>query len=135
MNKIIFTLVSIFLFQFNYAQDEAFKKDALKLIEISGATSQMKLVKNQFIKFIPKDKQNDFTKDFEASLPQMYEDYAKVYMKLYTHEDIKAMITFYESPVGKKIYLNADEMSQRSHAAGQVWMLKLQDLVNKYKLP
>ncbi len=135
MKKIMLCLFLSLVFQINYAQDQKFKQDALKLIEISGATNQMKLLKNQIIKYVSKDKQKVFLKDFDDSLPQLYEDYANTYMKIYTHDDIKAMIQFYESPVGKKIYMYADEMAQRTQAMSQKWMQKLQDSINKYKLP
>ena len=136
MKKIFFVFCFALVAQMNYAQeDESFKKEVLKLIEISGTSSQMKLVKDQLLKMIPKDKQKEFEADFEASLPEMYNNYAKIYTKLYTKEDIKAMIAFYESPVGKKIYANSSEMTQRTQGVSQLWMSKLQEVIAKYRLP
>ncbi|AWI25283.1 DUF2059 domain-containing protein [Flavobacterium pallidum] len=123
-----FTLISHTI----HAQDDS-KKEALKLIEVSGAKVQMQMVKNQLLKYVPKVKQAAFLSDYEASLPQLYDSYADVYLKLYTPDEIKTMIAFYESPVGKKMYANASEMSQRSQALQEVWIVKLQGLVQKYQ--
>ena len=137
MKLFITILLCIFLINVSFAQkaDEDFKADALKVIELSGAAAQLKLVKTQFSKMISNDKLTAFNDDFDASLPKVYESLAKTYMKLYTKEDIKAMLAFYESPVGKKMYANTQEMVIRTQATSQEWMLKLQDIVNKYRLP
>jgi hypothetical protein len=46
--------------------------------------------------------------------------------------DIKEMIKFYESPVGKKIAKNAGPLFQKSSAAGQEWGMQLQGVLMKY---
>ena len=116
-------------------EDVEFKNEVLKLIEITGVKSQLSLVKNQFIKNVPSAKKAVFEKQFEIYLKEVFDNYAKNYMKLYTKEDIMDMITFYESPVGKKMQANSEEMSLRSKANAQEWMKKLQELVSKLQLP
>jgi hypothetical protein len=43
------------------------------------------------------------------------------------------MITFYESPIGKKMSQNAGQLAQKSLIAGQEWGRELQALMTKYK--
>jgi hypothetical protein len=45
------------------------------------------------------------------------------------------MMAFYQSPIGKKIQANSDEMTIRTKANSQEWTLKLQDLAAKLQLP
>jgi hypothetical protein len=113
------------------AQD-AFKADVLKVIDLSGAAGPMASVKDQILGSIPESKHADFIKEFDATLPSLYEKIAVVYMETYTHEDIKEMIKFYESPVGKKIAKNAGPLFQKSSAAGQEWGMQLQGVLMKY---
>jgi hypothetical protein len=54
-------------------------------------------------------------------------------MEMYSEEDIKAMIKFYESSIGKKMSQNAGELAQKSLVAGQEWGQELQILMMKYK--
>jgi|LakMenE01Jun11ns_1017448.scaffolds.fasta_scaffold9942484_2 hypothetical protein len=135
------TVILCILFVFSYScfaqvkEDVEFKKDVLNLIETTGIKNHLLLVKNQFIKNIPDDKKAIFEKEFELSLVEMLNNHAKIYMELYTKEDIKSMMAFYQSPIGKKIQANSDEMTIRTKANSQEWTLKLQDLAAKLQLP
>lgn len=133
MKKIIITVTLVLIAQFGFSQvDEAFKKDVLKVIERSGSANQMKSVKGRILPQIPEDKQAAFSIDFDAAIPSLYEKLAKVYMETYTKEDIKAMLVFYESPVGKKMADKSAELMEKSQAAGQEWGEGLQEMMMKY---
>jgi uncharacterized protein len=132
MKKIVITAVLVFITQFGFAQDAAYKKDVLKLIEMSGATSQIKLAKSQILQMVPKEKQGAFVLEFDATLPSLYDKMAKVYMDIYTKDDIKAMIAFYESPVGKKITEKSSELTEKNMTATQEWGESLQTMMMKY---
>ena len=132
MKKIILTFAFVLAAQLTMAQDDAFKKDVMKVIEVSGSNAQMKLAKDQILKMIPPDKQAAFIIEFDATLPAYYDKVAKVYMEVYTKEDIKAMLAFYESPVGKKMTAKAGELAEKSQAAAQEWGQGLQPMMMKY---
>lgn len=132
MKKLILAIVLAFAFQFASAQDEAFKKDVLRVIEASGSAAQMQLAKNQILPMIPADKQAAFLVEFEATMPALYDKLAKVYMDHYTREDIKAMLAFYESPVGKKITAKSGDVVTASMSAAQEWGAALQPMMMKY---
>jgi hypothetical protein len=132
MRKIILTFALILVAQLSMAQDEAFKKDVMRVIEMNGSNAQMKLAKDQILKMIPAEKQAAFLVEFDATLPSFYDKMAKVYMETYTKEDIKAMIAFYESPVGKKMSAKAGELAEKSQAAAQEWGQGLQGMMMKY---
>ncbi|MGG7036847.1 MAG: DUF2059 domain-containing protein, partial [Flavobacterium sp.] len=99
MKKLCIAIVFAAFSQIGFAQqvDEAFKKDVIKVIELSGTAGPMKMAKEQILKMIPSDKQAAFIVEFDATLPGLYEKMAKVYMETYTKADIKAMLAFYES--------------------------------------
>ena len=99
---------------------------------MSGATNQMKSAKNQILQMVPKEKQAAFIVEFDSTLPSLYDKLATIYMEEYSKEDIKAMIAFYESPVGKKINEKSGVILEKSQAAGQEWGQGLQTMMMKY---
>lgn len=131
MRKIILSVVVLLVAQLSMAQD-AFKEDALKVLKASGSAAQMEMAKEQVLANIPEDKKADFSKDFDASLPSLYDKMAEVYMETYTHEEIKQMLKFYDSPIGKKITAKASELTQKNMAAAQEWGVELQGIMMKY---
>jgi hypothetical protein len=132
MKKLIVTFALVLLAQVGFSQDEAFKKDVLKVIEMSGAANQMKSAKTQILQMVPKEKQAAFILDFDATMPALYDKIAAIYMETYTKEDIKAMMAFYDSPVGRKINEKAGNILEKTQAAGKEWSEELQGLMTKY---
>ncbi len=133
MKKIVLTFALVLAAQIGMAQtNEAFKKDVLKVIEVTGSASQMKLAKDQILKMIPKEKQTAFLVEFDASLPSLYDKIAKVYMEEYSHNDIKQILKFYETPVGKKMTEKAGVIAEKNMAASQEWGSSLQGMMMKY---
>jgi len=132
MKKLLLTIALVLAAQVGMAQDDAFKKDVMKVIEMNGSNEQLKMAKDQIVKMVPAEKQAAFIIEFDATLPSYYEKVAKVYMETYTKEDIKAMLAFYESPVGKKITAKSSELAEKSQAAMQEWGQGLQTMMMKY---
>jgi hypothetical protein len=131
MQKLFITLAFFFSTHFAMAQDD-FKADVLKVIQQSGAAAPMRSAKEQIMQNIPLTKRADFGKEFDATLPALYEKMTKVYMEVYTHEDVKQMLKFYDSPVGKKMAGSLDELTTKSMAAGEEWASELQGIMMKY---
>lgn len=131
MKKLFLAVAIMLIAQLGMAQD-AFKEDVLKVLKASGSAAQMELAKDQVMQSIPETKRVEFSKDFDASLPSLYDKMAKVYMETYTHAEIKEMLKFYNSPVGKKITEKSGELTKKNMAAGQEWGVELQGIMMKY---
>lgn len=134
MKKLILTFAFLLVAHFSFSQtaDEALKKDVIKVIERSGAAGQMTSAKKRLIKMIPEEKQAAFLVEFDALLPKVYEATAKVYMEEYTKDDIKAMLAFYESPVGKKMAEKSEIIANKSQDAMKDLQEEIQAVVMKY---
>lgn len=131
MKKLIVTATFFFLANLAIAQ-EAFKADVLKVIQQSGAAAPMQMAKEQVMENIPLAKRDDFSKEFDATLPALYEKIAKIYMETYTHDEVKQMLKFYESPVGKKMASSMGAIGKKSAVVGQEWGMELQGVMMKY---
>jgi hypothetical protein len=130
--KKLFTVVAFFFIANAAMAQDAFKADVLKVIQQSGAAAPMQMAKEQVMENIPLTKRADFSKDFDATLPMLYEEIAKIYMETYTHDEVKEMLKFYDSPVGKKMARSLGEITKKSNAVGQEWGMELQGVMMKY---
>lgn len=132
MKNLFIAATMLLSVQFVSAQSADFKKDVISYIKLSGSAAQVTAVIEPIMQQIPEDKQSEFKKEFELTLPSLYEKIATVIMKHYTHDDIKKMIEFYNSPVGKKIQETTPKIVKDQMQAGQEWGMELQGLLMKY---
>ncbi len=133
MKKLILVaFVALFSFTVNAQDKDQFTKDTEKLMVILIKPS-FKPVIAQFSGMVPDDKKEAFKKDVEATMPQLYSDMAKIYMDEFTHDEIKELLKFYATPVGKKMAEKSGDMSQKGMMIGQSWGMKIQGLLGKYQ--
>lgn len=132
MKKLIITAVFAFVSVTSFAQEKATREDVQKVIEKSGASGQMLAAKKQVLQMIPKDKQAAFSVEFDAILKKANETTIDVYLQEYTKEDVKAMLAFYESPVGKKMSEKAEVIATKSQEAMASLQGEIQAMMMKY---
>lgn len=132
MKKLFIAATLLLSVQFASAQSADFKKDAIETIKISGAAAGITAVLEPIMEQMPEEKRADFKKEFEAALPSLYENMAETMMKYYSHDDIKKMLEFYNSPVGLKMQKNANQITKDQMKAGEEWGMQLQGLLMKY---
>ncbi len=132
MKKVFTVLAIVVATQFGFSQDEAFKKDAAKLIEASGAAVHFDMVLDQIKTMVPEERHQELTEDFNSTLPSLYSQIAEVYTKEFTHDDVKQMLAFYDSEIGKKLASKQKAIVEQSGIAGEQWGLDLQMIMMKY---
>jgi hypothetical protein len=134
MKKLLFAVAFTFAAQLSIAQtaDSAVKKDAVRLLELSGANAQYEVAINQIVKNVPAEKQAEFRKEIVASMKGLTEKVADIYVAEFTHDDIKNMIKYYESPVGKKAASKTGVIAEKAQEIGMEWAQTLQPIVMKY---
>lgn len=132
MKKILFTLVLVLATQFAFSQDKPSKAEVEQVIEKSGASGQMAAAKKQVLSMIPKEKQAAFVVEFDALIKKVSDATVELYIQEYTKEDIKAMLVFYNSPVGKKMAEKSEIIAQKSQESMVALQGEMQALVMKY---
>ena len=75
----------------------------------------------------------DFFKDFmsEVNFDELIELTIPIYDKHFSHDDIKQMIAFYQSPIGKKLRQKQPVIMKESMAIGIAWSQKLSEKLLK----
>ncbi len=135
MKKTILVVLFVFTAVFANAQDkekDQFTKDTEKLIEMSTRPALQPTI-DQFAGMVPAEKKAEFLKEVEGTFPEFFSSMAKVYMEEYTHDDIKQLLAFYNSPIGKKMTSKQGAIQQKAMMAGQAWGMKIQALLGKFQ--
>jgi len=108
------------------AEETQKQKDIRKLLKITGSGELGTQVMGQMIgnmkKAMPQvpDKfWNDFMK--EVHTEELVDLIVPVYDRNLTHDDVKELIRFYESPTGKKFVSVLPKITQESMTVGEKW--------------
>lgn len=138
MKRLVLVVAFMFAAQAGMAQtaakaaDPALKKEVLRLLDLSGTNAQYEVILNPIIKSAPADKQAALKKEIMESLNSLKDKMADMYLEEFTAEDIKGMIKYYESPIGKKVSAKAGVLAEKGQAIGTEWGQGLQGIMMKY---
>lgn len=116
---------------FSQEADAAYKAKAVKLIEInSGATFDVML--KPLYGMVAEENRDAFKAEVKASMGDLYDQLAVVYMESFTEAELDEVIAFYNTTVGKKMVSELPIIMEKSMQIGQMWGMKLQPLMAKY---
>lgn len=132
MKKMLFgTALVLALFAFAApaaAQDGEYRQQLTKMLDKSGALASADVIMDQLIPAIKqitaKEVPADFWDGFRAkwnrkTKDKLVEIYVPIYKKYLTLADLKQIVAFYESPVGKKLAAATPSMTSEGMQAGQ----------------
>jgi len=110
--------------------DPAKKADILKMLKLTGASEMGKQALNQMLALqrrqnpeVPQKVWDEFMA--EVDMNELVELTIPSYDRHFTHDDIKGLIKFFESPIGKKLVSTQPLVMQESAMEGQKWGMKL----------
>ncbi|UJH91261.1 DUF2059 domain-containing protein [Antarcticibacterium sp. 1MA-6-2] len=129
--KKITAVIAFLLIGFAGFSQTDYKQKTIDLITITSGP-QFDVVIQPFVDMVPEQNREALKKDLKASMVDLYDKLAVVYMESYTEEDVDAILAFYETPVGKKMISETPEITKKSMQIGQMWGMQLQPLIAKY---
>ncbi|MBF6641936.1 DUF2059 domain-containing protein [Flavobacterium sp. J49] len=132
MKKLLLAVVFGLVSQLGFSQDKATREDVIQVIEKSGALGQIDAAKKQVLEMIPADKKAAFAVEFDIIIKKATDSTIDIYIQEYTKEDVKAILAFYNSPVGKKMSEKASVIAQKSQDSMMSLQGEVQALVMKY---
>jgi len=116
------------------APTEEMKDDIRKMMEITGAgnlavqmMNQMLIPMKQATPSVPEEFWTKFLGKVDAN--ELVELTVPIYAKYFTHDEIKELLTFYQTPLGKKMIVTLPSVMQESMIAGQKWGEKIGQMV------
>jgi hypothetical protein len=139
----IFLLAALVIIQPAHAITEAKEKDIQTLLKIMGVSSIMADMLVTTVINQEKKRYPDLPKNVEYALskaihdvvidhaPELNKMAAPLYDKYYTHNEIKQLIKFFSSPIGRKYLTVAGPMMQDMIPIAQAWGEKIGPIVAK----
>jgi hypothetical protein len=122
------------------AVDPAFQRDIEKMLEVTGAArlgeqiagavvqqlgQQMRqsnpTVPARAVEIMSEVVRELFTKEYATLQPRLVVAYAKVL----THDEVRQLIAFYETPLGRRLIAVTPQLAQAGMEAGQGWAQEL----------
>lgn len=122
---LLFLFVSVLALNTN-AQADSKEKLIKEMLELSGAKKMalqtMEMMISSFKKRMP-TVENDFWNEFmkEADSDDLINMIIPVYAKHFTESEVKELIAFYNTSVGKKMVEKLPVISQESFGIGEAW--------------
>ncbi|MDO6759769.1 DUF2059 domain-containing protein [Tamlana sp. 2_MG-2023] len=133
MKKILFVCLLLAM-SFTQAQNkDAYKKDTIELIKLTGAGSAFDAGIEQLGAMISGKNKAAYTKDAKAELDKLYDELSDLYMEEFTQEEIKELLAFYNSPIGKKFTSKQLDLTKKGVELGKGFAEKVQRLAQKYQ--
>jgi hypothetical protein len=118
------------------AGNTAKQQDIPKLMELTGAAKVGQQIAAQMIPMfkqgnpqVPQKFWDDVMKEFDAK--SMIDLVVPIYDKHLTHDDVKGLIAFYQSPLGRKMTSVMPQIAQESMQVGQQWGMQIAQRVQK----
>lgn len=125
------------------AQGDEYHRELMKLLDKSGAlasadvmmTQLIPAMKQMTIKEVPADFWDSFqTKWNGKTRDKLVEIYVPIYRKHLTLADLKQIVAFYDSPVGRKLAAATPAMTNEGMQAGQQLGMKIaQEMMKEMK--
>lgn len=134
MKKMFFLLAALVWMSFGaQAQSAEYKAAVKKLMAVSGGDAVMKMIPEQMLSMIEQQAPN-LPASVKSEIKSMFSDeavaelmdkMAPIYQKYYTEKDLKDMIAFYDTPLGKKMATVQPQLSKESMTVAQKWAADL----------
>ena len=132
MKKVILLVAFVIAFAVQAQDNAVFKNDAIELIKITGVDAAFEDAITQIGVKVADEKKEAYVKEAKGTLGVLYSSMANLYMKEFTHAEIKELIAFYSTDLGKKLSLKQSVIGQKSISIGQHWGFDVQGIAQKY---
>ncbi|HXD00746.1 MAG TPA: DUF2059 domain-containing protein [Verrucomicrobiae bacterium] len=112
------------------------KADTEKLISAMGTEETLKRVLPQIVDQMKQAMPNvpeGYWRSFETNINfgELTRIYIPIYEKYFTHDEIKDMTRYYESPLGRKFVATMPKATEEAMAAVSVWSKELSERIRK----
>jgi len=136
IRTIVFLLCLGFSIHSASGQETEMQQDIVRLLELSGSDKIADQMFNHLVATFKKTNPeipDKFWETFKEEIDAAgyYHLVIPIYEKYYTHEEIRQLIDFYNTPIGQKTIRVTPMVMQESIAAGQKWGAELGKKVHK----
>lgn len=109
-----------------------FQKETVEFIKLTGAGAAFENAIAQIGAMVPEANKESYTKEANGTLDGLYIKMAELYMAEFTQDEIKELIAFYHTDLGKKLAEKQLGLTQKAMAFGQSWGMEVGQIAQKY---
>ena len=133
MKKILLACLFIVAVSQSQAQDNStFKSETIEFIKITGAAAAFENAIDQIGAGVTMENREAYTKEANGTLDGLYSKMADLYMAEFTQDEIKELVMFYNTDLGKKLAEKQLGLTQKAMMFGQSWGMEVQTIAQKY---
>ncbi|GAA4233893.1 hypothetical protein GCM10022291_12040 [Postechiella marina] len=134
MKKVLLACLFVATFSIHtQAQEETeFKQETIDFIKLTGAGAAFENAIDQIGMMVSAEKKEAYTKEASGTLKGLYAKMAGLYMEEFTRTEIKELVKFYHTDLGKKLAEKQLGLTQKAMAFGQSWGMEVQAIAQKY---
>lgn len=118
--------------QIQAQENTEFKTQTIEFIKLTGAGAAFENAIAQIGAMVSDANKEAYTKEANRTLEGLYNKMAELYMAEFTQDEIKELVGFYKTDLGKKLAEKQLGLTQKSMMYGQTWGMEVQGIAQKY---
>ena len=132
MKKIILLAAFVVAFATQAQGNTTYKQETIEFIKITGSGAAFEGAISQIGMSVSEDKKEAYIKEANGTLEGLYVNLADIYMKEFTQAEIKELVAFYKTDLGKKLASKQMSLGQQGMMLGQSWGMEVGVIAQKY---
>lgn len=118
--------------QIQAQENSEFKNETIEFIKLTGAGAAFENAIAQIGTMVSDANKEAYTKEANGTLVGLYDKMAELYMAEFTQDEIKELVAFYNTDLGKKLAIKQLGLTQKAMTFGQSWGMEVQGIAQKY---
>ncbi len=132
MKKVVLVLILLVAINLQAQEKSVLQTKSEKLIKLTGAGKAFEDAIMQIGAGVGADNKEAYKKEAEGTLGEIYDQLGALYAEEFTEEEVDALISFYNTELGKKLSVKQLLISQKAMMIGQSWGMKVGGIAQKY---
>ena len=133
MKKILVVCLFLMVVSFTQAQENSeYKNETIEFLKTTGAGAAFENAITQIGAMVPETNRAAYINEAQGTLVGLYDKLAELYMGEFTQEEIKQLVVFYKTDLGKKLANKQLSLTQKAMSFGQTWGMEVQEIAKKY---
>ncbi|KJD34128.1 hypothetical protein PK35_05210 [Tamlana nanhaiensis] len=118
--------------QIQAQDDAAFKVETIEFLKLTGAGDAFVKAIDQIGVAVPEANKEAYKQEAMGTIDGLYGKMAELYMAEFTQDEIKELVTFYNTDLGKKLAHKQLDLTQKAMAFGQTWGMEVHAISQKH---
>ncbi|MBP0902841.1 DUF2059 domain-containing protein [Mariniflexile gromovii] len=132
MKKILLVCLFMVAIATQAQETSNFKAETIEFIKLTGAADAFDGAIEQIGYNVPEAKKAAYIKEANTTLEGLYSKMADLYMEEFTQSEIKELVAFYHTDLGKKLATKQLSLTQKAMSFGQAWGMEVSQIAQKY---